>query len=71
MWAQGLTIGVVIAAGLLTHSQRQKEFETRMVDHSWKDMLEESQREEAQAAAVRRVTLPTRHVPAAVPASTA
>ena len=25
MWAQGLTIGIVIAAGILTHSQRAKD----------------------------------------------
>ena len=27
MWAQGLTIGIIIAAGILTHSQRSKAYE--------------------------------------------
>ena len=27
MWAQGLTIGIIIAAGILTHSQRAKKYE--------------------------------------------
>lgn len=27
MWAQGLTIGVLIGAGILTHSQRQAALE--------------------------------------------
>ena len=30
MWAQGLTIGVIIGAGVLTQSQRQKRFEERV-----------------------------------------
>ena len=27
MWAQGLTIGIIIAAGVLTHSQRAKKYD--------------------------------------------
>lgn len=30
MWAQGLTVGVLIGAGILTHSQRQQSFEHRV-----------------------------------------
>lgn len=30
MWAQGLTVGVLVGAGVLTHSQREKAFETRV-----------------------------------------
>ena len=53
MWAQGLTIGVLIAAGALTHSQRVKAIEEgpmhhQNADHSWRDILEH---EEAYAAA--------------------
>ncbi|KAH9918178.1 uncharacterized protein BXZ73DRAFT_80645 [Epithele typhae] len=57
MWAQGLTIGIIIAAGVLTHSQRAKRFEEEIrdghlvrhlpEDHSWKDILEEEERERA------------------------
>ncbi|TCD70806.1 hypothetical protein EIP91_001496 [Steccherinum ochraceum] len=36
MWAQGLTIGVMVAAGILTHQQRQEAAEHRgNDDHSW------------------------------------
>ena len=68
MWAQGLTIGVLIAAGILTHQQRQKAFENRAIDHSWKEMLEEAQREEA---ASKKIVLPTRAVPAPLPVTAA
>lgn len=30
MWAQGLTVGVLIGAGILTHGQRQEAFEHRV-----------------------------------------
>ncbi|KAK7696007.1 hypothetical protein QCA50_000647 [Cerrena zonata] len=51
MWAQGLTIGVLIAAGVLTHSMRTKQEDEGPVrhlpaDHSWRDIVEEEQREE-------------------------
>ena len=67
MWAQGLTVGVLIAAGILTHQQRQKAYATRAVDHSWRDMLEESQREEEAA---KKLALPTR-TPAPLPVTAA
>ena len=35
MWAQGLTIGVIIGAGVLTQSQRQKQFEERVSSYCW------------------------------------
>ncbi|CAL1701005.1 unnamed protein product [Somion occarium] len=52
MWAQGLTIGVLIAAGVLTHSMHTNLEEDGPVrhlpaDHSWKDIIEEEQREDA------------------------
>lgn len=53
MWAQALTIGVLIAAGVLTHSQRQNTYNNRAVDHSWKDMLAEQQREEEEVKRLR------------------
>ena len=69
MWAQALTVGVLIAAGALTHAQRQKAMENRTVDHSWMEMLEEQQREDAEAAAAApaattKIVLPTRAAPA-------
>ena len=30
MWAQGLTVGVMVGAGVLTHTQRQRRFEERV-----------------------------------------
>ncbi len=81
MWAQGLTIGVLIGAGVMTHSQREQSFAQRVcnlsfshympvsyidlqtADHSWREMLEEQQREDEEH---KKVQLPTRaHVPVA------
>jgi hypothetical protein len=54
MWAQGLTIGIIIAAGALKHSQRSEAVD-RHVDHSWQDVLahqeKERQADEQQRAA--------------------
>ncbi|KAI0677095.1 hypothetical protein C8Q78DRAFT_987559 [Trametes maxima] len=57
MWAQGLTIGIIIAAGVLTHSQRTREYDAEedhrfrhiAPDHSWKDILDQEEKEQAQA----------------------
>lgn len=51
MWAQGLTIGVLIAAGILTQGQRREATENRSVDHSWKNILEEQEKEEKEIQA--------------------
>lgn len=48
MWAQGLTIGVLIAAGVLTQSQRREAAATRTVDHSWAELLEEQAKEDKE-----------------------
>ncbi|KAI0677103.1 hypothetical protein C8Q78DRAFT_987566 [Trametes maxima] len=48
MWAQGLTIGVLIAAGVLTQTQRQQQHDNRTVDHSWAHILEEQEKEEQE-----------------------
>ncbi|TBU49350.1 hypothetical protein BD309DRAFT_947504 [Dichomitus squalens] len=53
VWAQALTIGIIIAAGILTHSQRSKELESMdehnvrhlPPDHSWLDVLQEQEKE--------------------------
>ncbi|KAI0315977.1 hypothetical protein OF83DRAFT_1129385 [Amylostereum chailletii] len=39
MWAQGLTIGILIGAGILTHSQREEAAKHHVVDHSWRDLV--------------------------------
>ncbi|TFY72983.1 hypothetical protein EVG20_g11 [Dentipellis fragilis] len=46
MWAQGLTIGVLVGAGVLTHSQREEAAKHPHVDHSWRQLLEAEAREE-------------------------
>ncbi|RDX55454.1 hypothetical protein K466DRAFT_91514 [Polyporus arcularius HHB13444] len=59
VWAQGLTIGIIIAAGILTSSQRAKNradeedprFHHVPADHSWKDILEQEQKEQARIKA--------------------
>ncbi len=58
MWAQGLTIGVLIAAGVLTQSQRSQAQANRSVDHSWQNILEEQEREEKEIQS-RIGTLPS------------
>jgi hypothetical protein len=45
MWAQGLTIGVLIATGVLTHSQRGVAGKHHVVDESWRELLEAEARE--------------------------
>ncbi|KAI0268213.1 hypothetical protein BC834DRAFT_785079, partial [Gloeopeniophorella convolvens] len=45
MWAQGLTIGILITAGILTHSQREEATKHHVVDHSWRELLEVEARE--------------------------
>ncbi|OSX60160.1 hypothetical protein POSPLADRAFT_1182586 [Postia placenta MAD-698-R-SB12] len=49
MWAQGLTIGVLIAAGALTHARKAKEvdeFGHRHIepDHSWRDIVAQEEK---------------------------
>ncbi|KAL4242034.1 RCF1 family protein [Abortiporus biennis] len=50
MWAQGLTVGVLIAAGIATQAQRKSNQEHKTEDHSWVGMVEEIEREEAEKA---------------------
>ncbi|KAH9938295.1 uncharacterized protein B0H18DRAFT_966476 [Fomitopsis serialis] len=47
MWAQGLTIGILIAAGALTHARRQQAVDEHGLrhiepDHSWRDIVEQT-----------------------------
>ncbi|OCH90964.1 hypothetical protein OBBRIDRAFT_559092 [Obba rivulosa] len=52
LWAQGLTVGVLIAAGALTHSRHMRESEDGrrhlQADHSWRDVLEAEERARKQ-----------------------
>ena len=45
MWAQGLTIGILIAAGIVTHSERTDAARHQIVDHSWRELLEAEAKE--------------------------
>ncbi|KAI0082489.1 hypothetical protein K474DRAFT_1655263 [Panus rudis PR-1116 ss-1] len=52
MWAQGLTIGILIASGVLVHSSRSKALDEGPVrhlepDHSWRLIVDEEERERA------------------------
>jgi len=58
MWAQGLTIGVLIAAGVLTHTNRAEAAQHRNTDHTWQNMVEEFQEEERQAKLTRMLPAP-------------
>ena len=55
MWAQGLTVAVLIAGGIATHTQRKKAFEAGPVrhntDHSWRDIVEHEQVEAGNSGA--------------------
>jgi len=46
MWAQGLTVGVLIASAGLSATDGQKERRPSREDHSWKLILEEQRKEE-------------------------
>ncbi|OBZ70409.1 Respiratory supercomplex factor 2, mitochondrial [Grifola frondosa] len=79
MWAQGLTVGVMIGAGILTHAQRKEAAAHRLVDHSWVNILEEQRKvDEANklrllsasphthhrsSFATHHVDAPTTHIP--------
>jgi len=45
VWAQGITIGVLIAAAALTHAQRSEAAAMRRknTDHTWAHVIEEQQ----------------------------
>ncbi|EDR12278.1 uncharacterized protein LACBIDRAFT_311516 [Laccaria bicolor S238N-H82] len=59
MWAQGLTIGLVIAAGALTQSKRAETAREQTHDHSWKDLLDQQERDrQLEEAAMKRASLP-------------
>ncbi|KAH9482343.1 Respiratory supercomplex factor 2, mitochondrial [Psilocybe cubensis] len=52
MWAQGLTIGLLIVAGALTQSKRAAFSKESQNDHSWKDVLDQQERDRQQEAAL-------------------
>ncbi|KAH9844168.1 uncharacterized protein C8Q71DRAFT_33063 [Rhodofomes roseus] len=60
MWAQGLAIGVLIAAAVLTQSNSKDAAEHRMVDHSWRGMVQEFEDEERAREKYRLMHPPTR-----------
>ncbi|KAF5321084.1 hypothetical protein D9619_000552 [Psilocybe cf. subviscida] len=52
MWAQGLTIGLLIAAGALTHSRRLAQAKEGHADHSWRDVIEQQEEDRRNSAAM-------------------
>jgi hypothetical protein len=54
MWAQGLTIGILIAAGILTHSQRDVAAKRHVVDHSWREFLD-AEAKEAESRKIKQL----------------
>ena len=66
MWAQGLTIGLLIVAGALTHTRKFEGENHVKVDHSWQEVLEHQEKERVEAERLRQQALPpTRRVAAA------
>ncbi|KAG5339168.1 Altered inheritance rate of mitochondria protein 38 [Termitomyces sp. T112] len=64
MWAQGLTIGLLIVAGALTQTRRAAAAKHPVTDHSWRDLLEAQEQEARERAALKeQVTPPSRRVP--------
>nr|VWO95231.1 Acetyl xylan esterase, putative [Ganoderma boninense] len=57
VWAQGLTVGIIIAAGILTQAQRSRVYEEEddrgvrhlPTDHSWMDVLQKREKEKERA----------------------
>ncbi|EPQ58964.1 hypothetical protein GLOTRDRAFT_70022 [Gloeophyllum trabeum ATCC 11539] len=68
MWAQGLTIGVLLAAGAISHANRHNQGSARnaIPDHSWKDILEQEERVQQEARAAQSAST---SASAAAPAS--
>ncbi len=54
MWAQGLTVGILVAAGIVTHSQRKDATRHHAVDHSWRELLE-AEAKEAESRKVQQL----------------
>ncbi|KAF9223162.1 hypothetical protein BS17DRAFT_782455 [Gyrodon lividus] len=63
VWAQGLTIGVLVAAGALTHKNRQDAATSGMrrapADHSWESFLDQQEREKEARKAQLAVLQPS------------
>ena len=55
MWAQGLTIGILIAAGIVTHSERTNAAKHHAVDHSWRELLE-AEAKEAESRKIQQLS---------------
>ncbi|KAG6828653.1 hypothetical protein H0H92_007122 [Tricholoma furcatifolium] len=65
MWAQGLTIGILIVAGALTQAKRAAAAKHPNTDHSWRAMLEHQEQEARELEALKQeVTPPSRRIPA-------
>jgi len=58
MWAQGLTVGILIGAGALTHNKRAEAAKHLNTDHSWKDLLDQQERDRRQEQRDRELAGP-------------
>ena len=52
MWAQGLTIGLLIVAGALSAKRRAAITSEDTLDHSWKDVIDQRERDMHAAEAM-------------------
>lgn len=52
MWAQGLTIGLLIVAGALSAQRRAAAATEGNLDHSWKDVLDQKERDMQHAESI-------------------
>jgi len=46
MWAQGLTVGILIVAGALQGAKRREAAQNKHIDHSWQEILSEQEHRE-------------------------
>ena len=54
MWAQGLTIGLLIVAGALSAKRRAATVAEDSLDHSWKDVIDQRERDMHAAETISR-----------------
>ncbi|KAF9478396.1 hypothetical protein BDN70DRAFT_913668 [Pholiota conissans] len=57
MWAQGLTVGLLIAAGALTHARRLENAKQGQQDHSWRDVIEQQERDRQDEMAAHKLKI--------------
>lgn len=56
MWAQGLTVGVLIGSGVVAGMSSDGEKHELEEDHSWKEILDEQEKEQARSKSIQKPT---------------